>query len=436
MTQPVSPEPVPSQSSALLQTSGALSVAPSTQGGTTQTLTGIDVLEATHFASLAAAATRHGGHLRLGLLTNQTGLDRTGRRTIDILAGEATAAVPGLTLTTLFSPEHGIFGRQDTEHLSAETDSTSHLPVRSLYGAKDADRRPKPADLAGLDAVVIDLQDAGVRFYTYETVTGYFIEAAAAEKAHGHPLEIIVLDRPALDGGLQIGGPVSDADARSYTDYMPLPARHGLTLGELARYIDGEQHLHADVTVIPMQHWARAEYYDQTGLPWINPSPNLRSTAAATLYPATALVESTNLSVGRGTATPFEQIGAPYVSSAELAALLTSRHIPGVAITPTTLTIAEDANHYPYHGQAVPGVHIATTDRALLDTSELGLELLSALHHLYPTQFNLSRAITIVANAATMRALAAGDNPKQIALGWAAELAAFQQRRAAYLLYP
>ena len=416
-------------------TPGGPSFAPSAKGGLSgegrplsPTLTGIDVLASTHYAALAEAATRHGGHLRIGLLTNQTGLDAQGHRTVDLLLH----ALPQVTLTTLFSPEHGLSGTQDTEHLVAETDAATHLPILSLYGAKEADRRPKPADLAKLDAVVIDLQDAGTRFYTYETVMEYFLEAAAHTST-----EIIVLDRPALTGGAQVQGPISDpAKPGVYINYIPVPARHGLTLGELARYFVAEKHLDSHLTVVPLQNWTRTEYFDQTGLPWTNPSPNLRSLTAATLYPGTAFAETTNVSIGRGSDAPFEQIGAPYIDAPALATFLTARHIPGVAIASTTIPIAEDGNHYPYHGQTIPGIRFTSTDRAALDTGLLGLEILSALHHLYPTQFNLAKANAIVANAATMQALEAGEDPRAIVASWAPSLKAFKQRRQPFLLYP
>ena len=199
-----------------------------------RTLTGVDVLEATNFAALKEAAARHGGHLRIGLLTNQTGLDAQGRRTIDVLR----SARNGIELTKLFSPEHGIFGAKDSTDIGQEVDPATGLKVTSLYGAKDADRRPKVEDLKDLDAVVIDLQDAGVRFYTYETVVGYFLEAAVCEASREHPLEIVVLDRPALIGGEAVEGPVSDT-AASYINYMPEPVRNGMTLGELAQYMAG-----------------------------------------------------------------------------------------------------------------------------------------------------------------------------------------------------
>ena len=452
-------------------------------------LTGIDMLEATGFEELRDAAALHGGKLRMGLLTNQTGLDAQGRRTIDVLRGIGG----GIELTTLFSPEHGLFGAKDSTNIGPEVDPASGLKVISLYGAKDADRRPKPDDLKNLDAVVIDLQDAGVRFYTYETVLGYFLEASACEVARGHRLEVVVLDRPALIGGQAVEGPVSDT-AESYINYMPLPLRHGMTLGELARYMQGERAASCDasakkdelsehakdvpqrlkppcncsadgtaeavplsktettrqgLTVVPMQNWRREEFFDATGVPWVNPSPNLRSVAEAVLYPGLGMLDATNVSVGRGTATPFEVFGAGTTDATKdspaqaawfdgkaVAAYLTARKIPGVEFAATRFAVADDANHYPYHGQTIEGVRVTVTDRDALDSPELGIEVLSALHHLYSTQFKLEKAAPLVANAETMAALERGDDPRAIAAGWASALADFKVRRAKYLIYP
>jgi len=411
-----------------------------------KTLTGIDILESTHYAALAEIARRHNNHLRLGILTNQTGLDSHGHRTIDLLATEAPKSAPGLELKSLFSPEHGIFGTKDEAGISGEVDPTTHIAVTSLYGAKPESRRPTHDQLKDLDAVVIDLQDAGVRFYTYEAVTGYFLEAAAAEKKLGHPLEIIVLDRPNLIGGEKVQGPVSDEGHESYTNYMPLPIRHGMTLGELARYINGERRLpgpspniqvplNAQLTVIPLQNWQRPQYYDQTGLPWINPSPNLRSVTAATLYPGAELLQFTNVSVGRGTPMPFENIAAPFFDAKTLASALTARNIPGVSFTASTVTIAEDANHFPYHGQTLPAVHLTLTDRNLLDSPELGIEMISAIRRLYPQQFDLTRADRLLVSVNTVLSLKNNDDPRTIAKSWERDLDAFRQRRARYLLY-
>ena len=341
--------------------------------------TGIDVLEATQFAALREAAGRHGGRLRIGLLTNQTGLDRGGRRTIDVLKVDAAKAVPGLELRTLFSPEHGISGAKDSMEIRSSVDRATGLRVISLYGARDADRRPKPEDMKELDALVVDLQDAGVRFYTYETVLGYFVEACAKAR-----VELLVLDRPPLIGGLAVEGPVSDAGLESYTDYMPMPVRHGMTMGELARLYAGEKGLGTKVTVVAMEGWRRAEFFDETGVPWVNPSPNLRTAAAAVLYPGYAFLETTNLSIGRGSATPFEVFGAAWMKGSEVAMTLSARAIAGVRFEPMTFAVAEDGNRYPFHGQTIEGVRMVVTDRAALDSPRMGLEVMTVLRRLYP----------------------------------------------------
>lgn len=404
------------------------------------TRTGIDVLELDYFTPLVKAAAHHDRHLNVGLLTNQTGLDHTGRRTVDILVTHLPKVLPNAKLTTIFSPEHGIFGKQDSTQTNAEVDLTTGLHVTSLYGPTDADKRPSHEQLKDLDAVVIDLQDAGVRFYTYDTVTGYFLEAAAREKAeYHHDLTIIVLDRPDLIDGSQVQGPVSDADLTtgpgSYIDFMPLPVRHGLTLGELARYIVGTKHLDVDLTVVPMQHWSRTEYFDETGVPWTNPSPNLRSLAAATLYPGLGFLDFSGVSVGRGTSTPFELFGAAWLHAGEAVTALNARHIPGVSFTATTIAITEDANHYPFHGQTIDAVRITITDRNALDSPELGVEILSTLHHFYPAQFQMEKTLRLIGNRATLDAIERGDDPRSIAASWAPALASYLEARKPFLLY-
>ncbi|MBS1799317.1 MAG: sodium/solute symporter [Acidobacteria bacterium] len=416
-------------------------------GSSSPTLTGIDVLESTHYAALAEAAKRHSNHLRLGILTNQSGLDAHGHRTIDLLATEATKAVPGLEVKAIFSPEHGLFGTKDEAGISGEVDPTTHIAVTSLYGAKPESRHPTHEQLKDLDAVIVDLQDAGVRFYTYEAQTGYFVEAASAEKKQGHNLEIIVLDRPNIIGGVQVQGAVSDPDRETYTNYMQMPIRHGMTLGELARYINGERRvvsttspnvqvpLGALVTVVKMENWQRAMYYDQTGLPWINPSPNLRSVNAATLYPGVELLQFTNVSVGRGTPMPFENIAAPFFDAPALAAALNARNIPGVTFSASTITIEEDANHYPYHGQTLPAVHLTLTNRDVLDSPALGIEMICAIRRLYPKQFNLDRGDVLLRSVNTLLSIKNGDDPRNIVKSWQTDLDEFKQRRANYLLY-
>ncbi len=408
---------------------------------------GIDVLKDDCFRDLVFDPEHPDANLRLGLLTNQTGLSRRGIRTIDILFTDLPKLYPNSQLTTLFSPEHGIFGQQDTEHLTAETDPTTGLHVTSLYGARDADRRPSHAQLQDLDAVVIDLQDAGVRCFTYETVLGYFLEAAAAEKTtYHHDLHIVVLDRPNPLGGLQVSGPVSDPGTESYINYLPIPLQHGLTFGELARYIAATKHLDADLTVVRMQGWHRDMLFDATGLPWTPPSPNLHTVTANLLYPATCMLELTNLSVGRGTPLAFEVFGAgntpqgqqPWFNAQQVAGTLNARHIPGVTFEVIQLQIPEDKNHYPGHGQTIPAVHILISDpatRGTLNAPELGLELLSTLHKLYPTQFQLEKSMRLIASRATLDAITRGEDPRSVAATWARGVLELKARRDTLSLY-
>lgn len=389
--------------------------------------TGIDVLEADHFRELADLAQRHGGHLRLGLLTNQTGLDGRGRRTIDVLFHDAAKAVPGLTLTMLFSPEHGIRGSYDQPDVPSTTDPATGLPVVSLYGPRDADRRPSLETMRKLDAVAIDLQDAGVRFYTYEAVVRYFLEAAARTGT-----QILVLDRPDPINGSFVQGPVSDAGSESYVNSMPIPVRHGMTLGELARYDNQQLHLQAPLAVIAMQGWQRGDWYDSTSLPWVNPSPNLRDLEEATLYPGIGMIETTNISVGRGTDTPFELIGAPWIDGRALADHLNHRQLPSVRFMPVEFTPEKP---YPYGGELCQGVRILVVDRNVLDAPELGVEIASALHRLYPVQYRLDKINTLLANASVRDEISAGDDPQRIAEGWRLALESFEQQRAKALLY-
>ena len=390
--------------------------------------TGIDVLEADHFRELAGLASRHGGRLRLGLLTNQTGVDSQGHRTIDVLFHDAQKAVPGLALATLFSPEHGIGGALDQPGVPDTVDAATGLPVISLYGATDAQRRPSIETLRGLDAVTIDLQDAGVRFYTYETAVGYLLEAAAQTGT-----EIVILDRPDPINGAFVQGPLSDPGKGSYVNFMPIPVRHGMTLGELARCFNEQRGLGAPLTVVAMEGWQRGDWFDSTGLAWIDPSPNLRDLEEATLYPALGLIETTNLSVGRGTDTPFELFGAPWIEGRALAQFLNRRFLPGVRFLPVDFTPRKP---YPYGGELCHGVRVLVTDRNALDSPELGVEIASALHRLYPEKFELEKMNTLLANQSVLDGLTAGVDPQRIAEGWRAALDAFDLVRQKSLLYP
>jgi uncharacterized protein YbbC (DUF1343 family)/CubicO group peptidase (beta-lactamase class C family) len=390
--------------------------------------TGIDVLEQEDFAPLAELEKKHGGKLRVGVLSNQTGLDSHGRRTIDVLVHDAAAQVPGLKVTTLFSPEHGITGEMDATDISGSTDKATGLPVVSMYGATAAERHPPIKTLRHLDAVVIDLRDAGVRFYTYETAVAYFLQAAAHTRT-----DIVILDRPDPINGSFVQGPVSDAGHSSYTGFMPLPVRHGMTLGELARYFNGEGHLRAALTVVSMKGWQRDDWYDSTSLLWVNPSPNLRTLNEATLYPGLGMIESSNISVGRGTDTPFAWIGAPWIDATQFAAALNHRMIPGIRFVPVEFTPQAP---YPYAGQVCKGVQFVITNRNELNAPEVGVEIASMLYKMYPAQYHLDAIAPLLANQATLKALEDHDDPQSIADTWQRGIEQYMERRKAYLIYP
>ncbi len=385
------------------------------RNGTVQT--GIDVLESHNFEALRAAT----GKKKVGLLTNQTGVDSQGRRTIDVLAH-----ADGVSLDAIFSPEHGVTGTLDTTDVGNTKDQATGIPVYSVYGATDAARHPPLDVLKQLDAVAVDIQDAGTRFYTYETTLGYFLEAAA--KAG---IEIIVLDRPNPITGSLVQGPISDAGHESFVQYYPIPVRHGMTIGELAKMFNAERNLNAKLAVVPMEGWMRGDWFDSTGLTWINPSPNLRSLTEATLYPGVALVEGTNVSVGRGTDTPFELLGAPWIKGKELAQYLNARNISGVRFVPVSFTPSSSANE----GQKCEGVNIILLERNAFDAPELGIELASALHKLYPEAFHMERMIELLGNQSVYDAISHGEDPQRIAEDWREHLEKFEQLRQKYLIY-
>jgi len=378
---------------------------------------GIDVLEAHGFDVVQVA----GRKKKIGLVSNQTGVDLDGRRTIDVLA-----AAEGVSLEAIFSPEHGVTGSLDTTDINNSKDAATGVAVYSVYGATDAARRPAADVMKNFDAVVIDIQDAGARFYTYETTLGYFLEAAAAAG-----VEVIVLDRPDPITGSFVQGPVADAGHESFTNYWTLPVRHGMTTGELAKMFNVEKNINAKLTVVPMEGWQRGDWFDSTGLGWVNPSPNLRSVTEAALYPGVALIEGTNVSVGRGTDTPFEVVGAPWVKSRELAAYLNLRGIAGVRFVAVTFTPASSN----YSGVKCEGVNVVLTERNALDAPELGIELAAALQRLYPANFKIGRMAELLVNQAAFDGLMAGRDPRRIAGDWQEELEKFEVVRKKYLIY-
>ena len=379
--------------------------------------TGIDVLEAREYEGLKAGE----GKKHIGLVTNQTGVDADGRRSIDVLA-----QAPGISLDAIFSPEHGVTGTLDTTDINNSKDAATGVPVYSVYGATDAARRPAPEVVRTLDAIVYDIQDAGVRFYTYETTLGFFLEAAAKIG-----IEMVVLDRPNPITGSFVQGPVADEGKESFTNYWTVPVRHGMTVGELARMFNTERGFNAKLTVIAMDGWQRGDWFDSTGLSWVNPSPNLRSVTEAALYPGVALIEGTNVSVGRGTDTPFELVGAPWIKSRELATYLNKRGIAGVRFVPVTFTPASSN----YSGQMCQGVNIVITDRNGLDAPELGIELAAALKKLYSADFKMEKMQGLLVNQSAYEALAAGQDPRRIAQDWMEGLEKFGKIREKYLIY-
>jgi uncharacterized protein YbbC (DUF1343 family) len=379
---------------------------------------GIDVLEQQNFAPLTRA---DGREAKIALVTNATGVDGAGGRTIDVLAH-----AQGVKLTAIFAPEHGIATKVDTTNIEDSKDQSTGISVYTVYGKTEADRRPSPKLLRGLDAVVFDLQDAGARFYTYETTLGYFLEACAKGG-----VEMIVLDRPNPINGVAVQGPISHA-AASFTNYHPLPVRHGMTVGELAQLVNKERKIGAKLSVIKMQGWARDEWFDETGIQWIDPSPALRNMNAMTLYPGVALLEQTNVSVGRGTATPFELVGAPWVDSEQFARYMNGRKIAGVSFAPISFTPVSST----LTGKECLGVSMVISDRNALDAPELGIELAAALLKLYPKKFEAQRMKGLLANDRELGKLEKGMDPRRIAAGWQQALRRFGKLRRQYLLYP
>lgn len=381
--------------------------------------TGIDVLEETSFAALHA---KKGGAPRsIGLLTNQTGIDAAGRRTIDVLSN-----VPGISLDAIFSPEHGVTGTLDTLDVKNTKDAATGIAVYSVYGGSDAARRPPTDVLKRLDAVVIDVADVGARFYTYEATIGYFLEAAA--KAD---VEIVILDRPNPITGSFVQGPVSDEGTEKFTNYFPEPVRHGMTLGELAKMVNAERHIGARLNVVAMEGWQPGDWFDSTGLPWVNTSPNLRSVTEAILYPGVAEIEGTNVSVGRGTDTPFEVVGAPWIKAREFATYMNARGIQSVRFVPIVFTPSSSN----FSGERCEGVNLIVLDRNTLDSPELGIELASALHKLYPNDFKLEKMIDLLSNQTVYDAIQSGEDPRRIAEDWQERLDGFVRMRDKYLLY-
>ncbi|MHB8899477.1 MAG: exo-beta-N-acetylmuramidase NamZ family protein [Thermoguttaceae bacterium] len=375
-----------------------------------QVLTGLDVLRRDRFSQLAGRT--------VGLITNHTGVDRDGQSAIRLLHD-----APNVKLAVVFSPEHGLEGKLDVSRVGDTRDAATGIRVYSLYGET---RRPTPEMLQGLDALVFDIQDIGARFYTYVSTMGN-----AMEEASKHGLEFFVLDRPNPIGGLDVEGPLLDLGKESFVGYHRLPIRHGMTVGELARMFNDELKMELKLTVVPVEGWSRGQLFDATGLAWINPSPNMRSLTEALLYPGIGLLETTNLSVGRGTETPFELFGAPWLDGDRLAKALGQADTPGVAFEPVRFTPQASK----FQGEACGGVRVRITDRAALRPVRVGLEIAVQLRRLYPDLWDIDGYAHLLRNDAVLDSLRQGKTAAQIEAGYQEDLAAFLRRRAAFLLY-
>src|SRR5574338_405091 len=389
---------------------GAITTPPPPKPVTQSVLSGLDAGRAEGFPLLKGK--------RVGLVTNHTGIARDRQSTIDLIN-----QAPGAKLVALFSPEHGIRGILD-ESVPTTKDERTGLPIFSLYGATN---RLDDTMLRGIDAIVVDRQDIGARFYTYMTTIAYVLEEAAKRK-----LPVIVIDRPNPITGVQIEGPSLDGEALGFTGYFPaMPIRHGLTMGELATLFNGENKIGANLTVLKMKNWKRDAWFDETGIPWVNFSPNMRNLNEATLYPGIGAIEGTNISVGRGTDTPFEQLGAPWIDGVKLADALNGRHLPGIRFYPVRFPPTASK----YANEECQGVFIIVTDRTALRPVRVGIEIASALRRLYGDKYDIDKALRLVGSKATLERVTAGEDPATIAASWAAGESRWRAMSAKYLLY-
>jgi uncharacterized protein YbbC (DUF1343 family) len=371
--------------------------------------TGLETLEMEKFATLRGK--------RVGLISNHTGQDSQGRSTVELLA-----QAPGVQLVALFSPEHGIAGHAD-EKVSSSKDASTGLPVYSLYGEH---LRPTGEMLNGIDALVFDVQDAGVRFYTYTTTMGYCMEEAGKRG-----ITFYVLDRPNPLNGEIVEGPMLDTEKTNFVAYFPVPVRYGLTIGELAQLYNAENHINVDLHVIKMKNWRRSYFFETTGIRWIPPSPNLRTLKGSILYPGLEILQNAGVSVGRGTEAPFEEFGAPWINGVDVAAELNSKDLPGLRF--------ENHPFIPvsglYAGQRCGGVRIKVTDRGAVRSMRMGLEIAAVLAKKYPTHMDLAKLVDLLGNNATVKQLQGGTPPAEIVADWGRDLAAFDAVRRKYYMY-
>ena len=371
--------------------------------------TGLDVLESQKFAPL------RGKHI--GIITNHTGLDSQGKSTIELLAH-----APGVQVVAIFSPEHGLGGTLD-ERLSSNKDPSTGLQVFSLYGET---LRPTDEMLKGVDALVFDIQDAGVRFYTYTVTMAYAMEEAAKRN-----IAFYVLDRPNPLGGEIVEGPMLDPDKTDFVGYYPIPVRYGLTIGELAQFFNSENHIKADLHVIALKGWHRNYFFESTGTRWIPPSPNLRTLKGSIVYPGLEILQNAGVSVGRGTEAPFEEFGAPWMDGDKVASALNAAHLPGlIFVTQPFIPVSG-----LYAGRRCGGVGIRVGDRTAVRSMWMGLEIATLLQKMYPRDFDVSKTIVLLGNSATVQQLKGGATPAEIVGSWQPALADYDKARRRYFLY-
>ena len=370
---------------------------------------GIDVLRAENFARLTGQ--------KVGLITNHTGLALDGTSTAVLLHESEN-----VDLQALFSPEHGFTGTAEGSVRDAVHEETG-LAIYSLYGA---DRTPAPERLKGLDTLVFDIQDIGCRFYTYISTMGNAMQAAAQQE-----VRFIVLDRPNPIGGIEIGGPMRDEGTESFVSWHTMPVRHGMTVGEIARMFNAERDFSCDLQVVQMTGWQRGDYFDATGQTWVNPSPNMRSPTQALLYPGVGLLETTNLSVGRGTDTPFELLGAPWMDGQALAKAINESGIPGIRCVPIRFV----PNASVFANQECSGIRFWITNRLAFDSIRLGMELACALRRLHKDEWDMERYNRLLVNREVLDMISSGRQPPEVMQVIARQLAPFYERRERYLLY-
>jgi uncharacterized protein YbbC (DUF1343 family) len=371
--------------------------------------TGLDVLESQKFAPL------RGKHI--GIITNHTGLDSQGRSTIELLAH-----APGVQVVAIFSPEHGLGGQLD-ERLASSKDPSTGLQVFSLYGET---LRPTDEMLKDVDTLVFDIQDAGVRFYTYTVTMAYAMEEAAKRN-----IAFYVLDRPNPLGGEIVEGPMLDADKTNFVAYFPIPVRYALTIGELAQFFNSENHINADLHVIAMKNWHRNYFFESTGVRWIPPSPNLRTLKGSIAYPGLEILQNAGVSVGRGTEAPFEEFGAPWMDSEKVASALNAAHLPGLRFVTQPFIPVSGL----YAGKRCNGVGIRIGDRVAVRSVRMGLEIAALLKKMYPQNFDVSKTVTLLGNAQTVQKLEDGASPADIVASWQSGLSGYDKTRRRYLLY-